>query len=134
MTEEMIKHLHEKYSSVCNEYLRIFCEKYDRDFDPDCWVGGKVGEIAQITEDTFVDLRDMITDCEIAKNRREYFLWSDYIEQVSLLNLRRLNYESWLKGAPRIPQDTIDRLFKMRRDFEDECERTREDYNKQFKG
>lgn len=127
MTQEMINHLHDKLRGICNEYLRIFCDKYELEYDPDCWIGGRVGELAQLPTDDVIDFRDMVTDLEESADRKEYFEWSAYDYQCRELHLTSVNYHSWLMGAPRIPQQTLDRLFQNREDFLEEIRRINEE-------
>ena len=46
MSKEKAK---EYFVKGCNEYLRLFCEKHDFDYEDakDSWVGGSVGEITE---------------------------------------------------------------------------------------
>lgn len=110
----------EYFEKGCNEYLRLFCEKHDFDFEDakESWVGGQtVGVVC--CGDYFIDIRDIITDIDKDAPNDEYEKWYAYTLDAHNLGLTTPNYESWLKGCPRSSQEDIERLFKLRREFED---------------
>ena len=110
----------EYFEKGCNEYLRLFCEKHDFDFEDakESWVGGQtVGVVC--CGDYFIDIRDIITDIDKDAPNGEYENWYEYTLDAHNLGLTTPNYESWLKGCPRSSQEYIERLFKLKKDFED---------------
>lgn len=110
----------EYFEKGCNEYLRLFCEKHDFDFldAKRSWVGNNIGTIV-CCGDFFVDMRDIITDIDKDAPNGEYENWYEYTLDAHNLGLTTPNYESWLKGCPRSSQEDIERLFKLKKDFED---------------
>jgi hypothetical protein len=109
----------EYFEKGCNEYLKLFCEKHEFDYEyaKDDWVAGEVGSIV-CCGDYFVDMRDIITDIEQDAPNREYENWYDYAFDAHNLGLTTPNYQSWLKGCPRCSQKEINRLYDLKREFE----------------
>lgn len=104
----------------CNEYLRLFCEKHEFDYEDakDGWVVGVVGSIV-CCGDYFVDMHDIVTDIEQDAPNGEFENWYDYCFDAHNLGLTAPNYSSWLNGCPRCSQEEITRLFRLKKDFED---------------
>jgi hypothetical protein len=109
----------EYFEKGCNEYLRLFCEKHEFDYEDakEMWVAGDVGSIV-CCGDYFVDMQDIITDIEQDAPNGEYENWYDYCFDAHNLGLTAPNYSSWLKGCPRCSQGEINRLYDLKREFE----------------
>ena len=73
MSKETAK---EYFVKGCNEYLRLFCEKHDFDYEDakDSWVGGSVGEITECG-DYYVSMQTIITDIEMDAPKDEFLKW-----------------------------------------------------------
>lgn len=117
MSKEKAKEYFEK---GCNEYLRLFCEKHDYDYEDakDSWVGGSVGEIT-VCGDYYVDMQTIITDIEMAAPEEEFLKWYDYNLVANELGFTTPNFDHWLRGCPRVPQETFDKLKYLKKDLED---------------
>ena len=109
----------EYFEKGCNEYLRLFCEKHEFDYEDtkDGWVAGGIGSIV-CCGDYFVDMQDIITDIEHDAPNGEFENWYDYCFDAHNLSLTTPNYQSWLKGCPRCNQEEINRLYDLKREFE----------------
>lgn len=108
MSKEKAK---EYFVKGCNEYLRLFCEKHDFDYEDakDSWVGGCVGDITCVG-DFFIDMRTIITDIEMDAPEEEFLKWYDYNLVADEFGFTTPNFESWLRGCPRVPQESFDKL------------------------
>lgn len=106
------------YNAACNAYLAAFCEKHGYDYDPDLWVGDAPGGIVGVG-DLFVSMADILTDIDRDAPEKEYIKYYDYCMRVgSIANgeLKTPNYDSWLRGCPRMDEDQIARLEGLNRD------------------
>ena len=56
----------EYFVKGCNEYLRLFCEKHDFDYEEakESWVANCVGDVTCVG-DIFVGIQTIITDIEM---------------------------------------------------------------------
>lgn len=90
-----------EWCSVCNKYLKAFCEKHDYDYEEakDFWVAGDVGTIT-LCGDEYVGMNDIITDIEMNAPEEEFLKWYDYCLECYEVNVPSCNYESWLKKCP----------------------------------
>ena len=107
------------YNEACNAYLLEFCEKHGYDYEPDVWVANDPGGIAEIA-DMFVAMSDIITDIDRDAPEEEYVKYYDYCLRVhSIANgeLKTPNYESWLRGCPRMDEEQIKRLEELQQDI-----------------
>lgn len=109
----------EYFVKGCNEYLRLFCEKHNFDYEvaKDEWVGGVVGG-AVFCCDWCFNMEDIITDIEQDAPNGEIEEWFAYSIDAINLGITHPNYDSWLKGCPRCSQEEINRLFDLKREFE----------------
>ncbi len=115
--------LRENYDKACNAYLLAFCEKHGFDYADAVrsWVGGDVGGITECA-DYCVNMSDIITDIDMDAPEEEYVKYYDYCLRVgSIANgeLKTPNYESWLRGCPRIDEEQIAQLEELQRDIRD---------------
>ena len=110
----------EYFEKGCNEYLRLFCEKHGFDYEEakNSLPNRRILDVVCIG-DYFVDMRDIITDIERDAPNGEYESWYDYCFDAHNLGLTAPNYSSWLNGCPRCSQEEINRLFRLKKDFED---------------
>lgn len=84
--------LKDKYKSVCDEYVEIFCKKQELDFE--YWVANIVGDIA-VYGDYFFNFQDIVWDINSNQPKGRIIDW--YNE--SLENPKNsINYFSYTKS------------------------------------
>ena len=117
MSKEKAK---EYFVKGCNEYLRLFCEKHDFDYEEakDSWVANCVGDVTCVG-DIFVGLQTIIADIEMDAPEDEFIKWYDYNLVAHEFGFNTPNFESWLKGCPRVPQESFAKLEALTKDLED---------------
>lgn len=117
MSKETAKEYFEK---GCNEYLRLFCEKHDFDYEDakDSWVANCVGDITCVG-DFFVDMQTIITDIEMDAPEEEFLKWYDYNLVADEFGFTTPNFESWLRGCPRVSEETFKKLQGLKKDLND---------------
>lgn len=115
----------------CNEYLRVFCEKHDFDFDEakDSWVGGSIGEIT-MCGDYYVAMSTIIADIEMDAPEEEFVKWYDYNLVANEFGFTTPNFESWLKGCPRVSEETFKKLQALKDDLDDAIKEEKAQLNK----
>lgn len=94
----MNKKLKENFEAACNAYLSAFCLRHEMDFEG--WVGGRVGEIAEIG-DHFIGMDEMRYDVDNEPPRIRIFEWLDYMQELCSLGCtKKINFEAFCMGAP----------------------------------
>ena len=107
------------YNEACNAYLLAFCEKHDFMYDPREWIAGATGGTACVG-DFYVDMSDIITDIDLDAPEEEYAKYYDYCLRVGSIaggELTVPNYDSWLRGCPRMDEEHIKRLEELQQDI-----------------
>lgn len=104
----------------CNEYLRVFCEKHDFDFKEakDSWVGGSIGEIT-MCGDYYVAMPTIIADIEMDAPEEEFIKWYDYNLVAHEFGFTTPNFDSWLRGCPRVSDEAFKRLQEIKNNLDD---------------
>jgi hypothetical protein len=87
-----MKTLEQKYESVCNEYIKQFCQKHDIDFDG--WVANIVGSVCCF-DSYFFNFMDIVWDINSKQPTGLIFQWhEDTYENTD----KAINYYSYTKG------------------------------------
>lgn len=124
MSKEKAK---EYFVKGCNEYLRLFCEKHDFDYEEakDSWVGGLVGEIT-LCGDYYVAMPTIIADIDMDAPETEFYKWYDYNLEAREYGFVTPNFESWLRGCPRVNNETFEKLRGITQSLEDAIKEEKE--------
>lgn len=110
----------EYFVKGCNEYLRLFCEKHDFDYEEakESWVANCVGDVTCVG-DIFVGMQTIITDIEMNAPEEEFIKWYDYNLVAHEFGFNTPNFESWLRGCPRVSEETFKKLQGLKNDLDD---------------
>lgn len=110
----------EYFVKGCNEYLRLFCEKHDFDYEEakESWVANCVGDVTCVG-DIFVGMQTIITDIEMDAHKEEFIKWYDYNLVAHEFGFNTPNFESWLRGCPRVSEETFKKLLGLKIDLDD---------------
>ena len=117
----------EYFVNGCNEYLRLFCEKHDFDYEEakDSWVANCVGDVTCVG-DIFVGMQTIITDIEMDAPEEEFLKWYDYNLVANEFGFTTPNFDHWLRGCPRVPQESFNKLEALKKDLEDAIKEEKE--------
>lgn len=109
----------EYFVKGCNEYLRLFCEKHDFDYEEakESWVANCVGDVTCVG-DIFVGMQTIITDIEMDAPEDEFIKWYDYNLVAHEFGFTTPNFESWLRGCPRVSEETFKKLQGIKNDLD----------------
>ena len=110
----------EYFVKGCNEYLRLFCEKHDFDYEEarNSWVANCVGDVTCVG-DIFVGMQTIITDIEMDAPEEEFIKWYDYNLVAHEFGFTTPNFESWLRGCPRVSDEAFKKLQGLKNDLDD---------------
>jgi hypothetical protein len=92
-----MKKLIEKYETICNEIVAVFCEKQDMDFD--YWAAGDVGSIGFFGDYCF-SVDEILLD--LSTEQEKYFILEYHDANVEF-NMGKddpkfINYKSYISG------------------------------------
>lgn len=118
MNENKLKYDFEK---ICNEYVKIFCEKHNFCYDDGnyIWVGGSIGEIANIG-DFYIDFSVIRYDIDndIEQSMFEKWYWKS-LDVYQITGENYLSYEAFCKGAPdRWTPENLNKIKQLKEDVE----------------
>lgn len=128
MDRESIKR---DYETACNNYLKLFCEKHDFDYEYAIlnWVGDCIGETVEVA-DFYIDFQTIKEDIDSDAPKDEFIKYYDDCLRAGALDLAIPNYKSWLLGCPRISEEKFDEIIKLKNTLIEliENEKTRYSY------
>ena len=143
---ENIKSNHELYKrelklnwkEICNNYLFEFCVKHEYTYEPDCWIAGDPGTIANIG-DMFVSMENIRYDIDndIEEYHFENWYWKS-LEVYELTGQNYINYKSYCEGCPDPwPESRLSsirgakqRVIDAQKELEEEINRCKDGNNK----
>lgn len=114
--------LNENYEKACNAYVSAMLDLFDISRIDCFWVSDEVGGLFMAGDGLSLNMQEIIYIVENGLSYNECLEWQEYNVQAHEFNFNLLNLKSWHMGAPRVPQETFDRLRKMKRDLEDAIE------------
>ena len=93
-----VKKLKEKYEATCNEWVNLFCEKQELEFDG--WVGNEVGGIAGFATQYFFNLSDIILDLNSNQPKGLILRWQNDGVSFNMFKetTKYINYKSYTMG------------------------------------
>lgn len=120
----------EYFVKGCNEYLRLFCEKHDYDYEEarESWVANCVGDVTCVG-DIFVGMQTIITDIEMDASKDEFLKWYDYNLVADHFGFTTPNFDSWLRGCPRVSDEAFKRLQALKNGLDDAIKEEKERLN-----
>lgn len=115
-----ITNLRKIYEDVVNKYLATFLRQNKLSSAYCWWVNDEPGSVLCYDDMFCIGFDDLkfCVDNEISSD--EYIKYSEYIAQVHEFKIsNEINFKSWVRGAPRIQQETFNRLKKLQKDLDD---------------
>ena len=101
MNKAHIDFLKSAYNDAVGDYCHQFCVKHGWVYNPDNWVGGRVGETLTVNDELFIDFRDIKADIDNDFPANMYEEWYRYTNEIMFLGCdKNVNYESFAKGCP----------------------------------
>lgn len=129
-TDGVKRMLKEQYEKACNAYLVELARMWEWDLKSHgFWNGDEVGSIYHYGESYNICMDDIIYCVDNDITSDEYFVHTEYCLRCSEFNIRPLSLKEWHEGAPRIPDEALDRLENLKRNLEDEIEKLKKCFN-----
>ena len=119
------KMLRKKWDDACNGYLVELLNNWDLDASYGYWIADEIGGTYAYGDYIFINMDDIVYCVENDIQEKEYVENQDYNVRAEEFGFNLINLQSWHMGAPRVPQETFDKLRKMKDELKNLCEETR---------
>ena len=117
--------LRKKWEDACEAYVNAMLESFEI-YRTDCWwVSDEIGGVFMVGDMLSLNMQDIVYIVDNGISYDECVDWQDYNLFANEFNFNMLNLNAWHKGAPRVPQETFDKLRKMKDEIKNLCEETR---------
>lgn len=120
--------LKKNYEDACEAYVKAMLESFEVDRKDCWWVADEVGGVFMVGDMLSLNMQDIVYIVENDIAYDDCVDWQDYNLLANEFNFNMLNIKAWHKRAPRVPQETFDRLRKMKDELENLCEETKNKY------
>lgn len=119
-----INKLREDYEKSCNAYVEVLNDMWN--INDGYWVG--VGEVYCFLDMECLEMHEIIQCVENNVDIKTYFEWSEYNRFAQEFNQTHIALRAWLMGYHGMPKDDIDKLQRLKSEFEDSVKRYKSMY------
>lgn len=127
MDELQKKNLANRYKNICDEYVTLFCDAYQLQFES--WVGDEAGTIGCFG-DYFFEFNDVIK-YSVDHNLHDWHMlieWYDYTLFASEFGQQIPNFRSWSSGCPHLSKQEQKKLRELKESLVSAIEEYKEKY------
>ena len=110
--------LREQWEKACNGYLVELLRMWELDAHYGYWNSDQPGTIYHYGETHNLTMEEIIYIVENDIEEDEVLEWEDYCLDAYEFKFEMPNLRAWHKGCPRTPQETFDRLRKLKADLD----------------
>ena len=122
-TKDAIKaKLKEQWEQACNGYLCELINMWELNAYYGYWIGEEVGGVYDYGGMMTINMEDIIYCVEHDVTALQYQEWQDYICDAAEFGFVTPNLRSWMNGCPRTPQETFEKLRKLKADLNNAVE------------
>ena len=117
------KKLRKDWEQACNGFLTELLRMWELDAYYGNWIAEEVGGVYDYGDGMFtISMDDIIYCVENDVKRDQYTEWLEYCCEALEFGFDTPNLRSWMRGCPRTPAETFERLRKMKADLNKEVE------------
>lgn len=120
--------LKKNFEDSCEAYVKAMLNNFEIDRSSCFWVADEIGGVLIVGDVLSLDMMDIIYIVNNDVPYEECLEWTDYNCSATEFNFNLLNLESWHMGAPRVPQETFEKLRGMKKEMEQLCDETRKKF------
>lgn len=122
-TKKSIKEaLKEQYEKACNGYLTELLNMWELSSCYGYWSGDEPGTVYHYGDTHNLTMEDIIYIVENDIEENEVLEWEDYCLDAYEFKFTTPNLRAWHMGCPRTPQETFERLRKLKADLDNAVE------------
>jgi hypothetical protein len=114
--------LKEQWEQACNGYLCELISMWELNAYYGYWIGDEVGGVYDYGGMFIINMDDIIYCVEHDVTALQYQEWQDYICDAAEFGFVTPNLRSWMHGCPRTPQETFEKLRKLKADLNNAVE------------
>jgi hypothetical protein len=115
--------LKKQWEQACNGYLLALLNMWELDAHYGYWIGDETGGLYDYGDGMMTINMDNIIYCvEHDVTALQYQEWQDYICDAAEFGFVTPNLRSWMNGCPRTPQETFEKLRKLKADLNNAVE------------
>lgn len=115
--QRKVKELIAQYNQLCDEFVKVFCEKHDMDYAETSWVADERGGTLEYC-DYYITYEDIITDLMLNAECDCIWKYDEYIQRCAFLGIKTPNYKNFLLGCPIVEDEVLCKLEAMKKDLE----------------
>ena len=120
--DAMKRQLKEQFEQACNGYLCELISMWELNAYYGYWIGEEVGGVYDYGGMFTINMDDIIYCVEHDVTALQYQEWQDYICDAAEFGFVTPNLRSWMNGCPRTPQETFEKLRKLKADLNNAVE------------
>lgn len=113
------KTLLKNYECACNNIIMELLKEWELDSGYGYWIGGVVGGLYDYDGYITIDMVDAVYCIKNNISRDTYNEYVDYNVRCMQNNLTTMNLNSYIKGAPRVTEDTFNKIEELKKGIQD---------------
>ena len=115
--------LKEQFEQACNGYLCELINMWELDAHYGYWIGDETGGLYDYGDGMMTINMDNIIYCvEHDVTESQYQEWQEYVCDAAEFGFDTPNLRSFVRGCPRTPQETFEKLRKLKADLNNAVE------------
>ena len=127
--EKSKEHIKMNYETACYEYLKRLLKNWGYG---DCvvssvgwWVGDDIGGVFCLEDNTFLNMEDIRYCVDHDVDEDTYSEYLDYNLRCAEYGFNQMNLNAFVKGAPRVDDETFERLDNLSIQLQEEINKTK---------
>ena len=113
------KTLLKNYECACNNIIMELLKEWELDSGYGYWIGGVVGGLYDYDGYITIDMVDAVYCIKNNISRDTYNEYVDYNVRCIQNNLTTMNLNSYIKGAPRVTEETFNKIDELKKEIKD---------------
>lgn len=127
--DKALKQYRQDFEGAVNNYVTAFLKLFELNKVDTWWVGDRTGlDLFCFGDCETISLEDMVYCLENNITHEEYIEFTEYNVRCLDYHLNTMNLKAWHMGAPRVPQETFDRLDALKKELNDTIENTKKQF------
>lgn len=126
--------LKELHGYLCARYRDEFMEMYFTDGEgsraDNFWIGDNIGETLDVAGEYKFDFDTIRYTVDNKIHPDRLFEWLDYCRKVSDFGIKTPTLKDFYHGAPLVSDEQLEKLAKLKQDYENEVERYNDSWEK----
>lgn len=113
------KTLLKNYECACNNIIMELLKEWELDSGYGYWIGDIVGGLYDYDGYITIDMVDAVYCIKNNISRDTYNEYVDYNVRCIQNNLTTMNLNSYIKGAPRVTEETFNKIEELKKGIQD---------------